>query len=241
MTFNDNKCYLMNIARTRNHLTHNYSLNNHILKTVTREMYMVITISNDLNWSTHINTITNKFNSKLGFLRRNLSRCPQKLKETAYLSLDRPTLEYAASVWDPHLIKDRNSLEAVQRKAAIFVYGDYRWRASPTHMLETLGWENLEARLRDSRLNIMYNITHNITSVSAEELGMVAADGRTKANHHFKFRAMGAVTAQLHGSFVARTIPEWNRLPVAAADAVSPTSFQSKLITLPVNFWPCGL
>ena len=70
----------------------------------------------------------------------------------------------------------------------------------------------------------MYNITHNITAVSAEEPGMVAADGRTKANHHFKFRAMGAVAAQLHGSFVARTIPEWNRLPAAAADAVSPTS-----------------
>ena len=108
-------------------------------------------------------------------------------KETAYLSLVRPTLEYAASVWDPHLIKYRNSLEAVQRKAARFVYGDYRWRASPTHMLKTLGWKNLEARRRDSRLNLMYNITHNITAVSAEELGMVAADGRTKANHHFKF------------------------------------------------------
>ena len=239
--FNAKKCYLMNIARTCNHLTHNYSLNNHILQTVTREKYLGITISNDLNWSTHINTITNKCNSKLGFLRRNLSRCPQKLKETAYLSLVRPTLEYAASVWDPHLIKDRNSLEAVQRKAARFVYGDYRWRASPTHMLKTLGWKNLEARRRDSRLNLMHNITHNITAVSAEELGMVAADGRTKANHHFKFRAMGAVTAQLHGSFVARTIPEWNRLPAAAADAVSPTSFQSKLNTLPVNFWPCGL
>ena len=86
MAFNAKKCYLMNIARTRNHLTHNYSLNNHILQTVTREKYLGITISNDLNWSTHINTITNKCNSKLGFLRRNLSRCPQKLKETAYLS-----------------------------------------------------------------------------------------------------------------------------------------------------------
>ena len=153
-------------------------------------------------------SITNKCSSKLGFLRRNLSRCPKKLKETAYLSLIRPTLEYAASVWDPHLIKHRNSLEAVQRKAARFVYGDYRWRASPTHMLKILGWKNLEARRRDSRINLMYKITHNITAVSAEELGMVAADGRTKANHHFKCRAMGAVTAQLHGSFVARTIPE---------------------------------
>ena len=241
MRFNAKKCYLMNITRTRNHLTHNYSLNNHILQTVTREKYLGITISKDLNWSAHINTITNKCNSKLGFLRRNLSRCPQKLKETAYISLVRPTLEYAASVWDPHLIKDRNSLEAVQRKAARFVYGDYRRRASPTHMLNTLGWKNLEARRRDSRLNLMYNITHNNTAVSAEELGMVAADGRTKANHHFKFRAMGAVTAQLHGSFVARTIPEWNRLPAAAADAVSPTLFHSRLNAIPANFWPCSL
>ena len=44
-----------------------------------------------------------------------------------------------------------------------------------------------------------------------------------------------------HGSFVARTIPEWNRLPAAAADAVYPTSFHSRLNALPVNFWPCGL
>ena len=34
--------------------------------------------------------------------------------------------------------KDRNSLEAVQRKAARFVYGDYRWRARPhTYVKDT--------------------------------------------------------------------------------------------------------
>ncbi len=156
MRFNAKKCYLMNITRTRKHLTHNYSLNTHILQTITREKYLGITISNDLNWSSHINTITNKSNSKLGLLRRNISRCPQKLKlkATAYLSLVRPTLEYAASVWDPCLAKDRNSLETVQRKAARFVYGDYRQRASPTNMLTNLGWKTLEARLRDSRLQL---------------------------------------------------------------------------------------
>ena len=120
----------MNLTRTRNHLTHNYNLNNYILQTVTREKYLCITISNDLN---HINTITNKYNYKLGFLRRNLSRCPKNLKETAYISMVRPTLEYTASVRDPRLIEDRNSLEAFQRKAAGVVYGDYRRRASPIH------------------------------------------------------------------------------------------------------------
>ena len=67
-------------------------------------------------------------------------------------------------------------------------------------MLKHLGWKTLEDRRRDSRLQRMYNITHNNTAVSAEELGMVAADGRTKSNHNFKFRAIGAVTAHLHVS-----------------------------------------
>ena len=75
---------------------------------------------------------------------------------------------------------------------------------SPTLMLKTLGWKNSEARRRDSRLILMYNITHDNTAVSAEELEKMAADCRTNANLHFKCRAMGAVTAQLHGSFVAR-------------------------------------
>ena len=83
-------------------------------------------------------------------------------------------------------------------------------------------------------MNVQHK-THNNTAASAGKLGMLAADGRIKANHHFKFRAIGAVTAQLHGSFVARTIPEWNRLPAAAADAVSPTLFHSKLDALPAN------
>ena len=83
MRFNAKKCYLMNITRTRNHITHNYSLKSHIRQTVSREKCLGITISNDLNWSTHINTITSKSNSKLGFLRRNLSCCPQKLEATA--------------------------------------------------------------------------------------------------------------------------------------------------------------
>ena len=108
-------------------------------------------------------------------------------------------------------------------------------------MLTDLGLKTQEVRRRDSRLQLVYNITHNNTAVSAEELGMVAVDGRTKANHHFKCPAIGAVTAQLHRSFVARTIPEWNRLPAAAADAASLTSFHSKLDALPANFWPCGL
>ena len=49
--------------------------------------YLGVTLSNDLEWSKHIATMTNKANSKLSFLRHNLKGCPEKLKQTAYFSL----------------------------------------------------------------------------------------------------------------------------------------------------------
>ena len=42
-----------------------------------------------------------KADSTLGFLRRNLKACPPKLRETAYFSLVRSSLEYSSAVWDP--------------------------------------------------------------------------------------------------------------------------------------------
>ena len=64
--------------------------------------YLGVTLSNDLEWSKHIATITNKANSKLLFLRRNLKGCPEKLKQTAYFSLIRSFMEYGATIWDPY-------------------------------------------------------------------------------------------------------------------------------------------
>ena len=60
--------------------------------------YLGVTLSNDLEWSKP----TNKANSKLSFLRRNLKGCSEKLKQTAYFSLIRCFMEYGATVWDPY-------------------------------------------------------------------------------------------------------------------------------------------
>ena len=63
--------------------------------------YLGVCLSKTLEWKAHINKITSKANSTLGFLLRNLKACPPKLRETAYFSLVRSSLEYSSAVWTP--------------------------------------------------------------------------------------------------------------------------------------------
>ena len=63
----------------------------------------------------------------------------------AYLSLVRPSLEYAASAWDPYLIKDITAIEKIQRRAAHWVTSNYNWKngISITSTLADLKWPTL--------------------------------------------------------------------------------------------------
>ena len=97
--------------------------------------YLGVALSNDLEWSKHIATMTNKANSKLSFLRRNRKGCPKKLKQTAYFSLIRSFMEYGAIVWDPYQKYNSDKIERVQRRAARFVKSRYSRYSSVSDMM----------------------------------------------------------------------------------------------------------
>ena len=77
----------MRVSQTRDPKLFNYSLTGQVLEEVMDAKYLGVTLSNDLEWTKHIATMTNKANSKLLSLRRNLNACTEKLKQTAYFSL----------------------------------------------------------------------------------------------------------------------------------------------------------
>ena len=101
MRFNAAKCNIMRISRARQPMTKLYSLCGHILSEVDQAKYLGITISNELSWSPHVLYTPSKTNSTMGILMCNLKSCPRQLKETAYLSLIRSVLEYAAPYGTP--------------------------------------------------------------------------------------------------------------------------------------------
>ena len=71
----------MRVSQTRDLKSFNYSLTGQVLEEVMDAKYLEVTLSNDLEWSKHIVTMTNKANSKLSFLRRNLKGCTEILSK----------------------------------------------------------------------------------------------------------------------------------------------------------------
>ena len=72
-----------------------------ILETVSQHPYLGVELSDNLKFNDHIDNITKKSSSTLGFLKMNLKYCPPKVKERAYASLVRPKLEYVSPIWNP--------------------------------------------------------------------------------------------------------------------------------------------
>ena len=113
MKFNAKKCNIMSISSKETPLTKFYQLEDTVLQQVDSATYLGILIHKSLKFSEHIRNTTNKCSRRLGFLRRNLKRCPKELKKTAYISLVRSCAEYGAAIWDPHLAKDIEALEKI--------------------------------------------------------------------------------------------------------------------------------
>ena len=87
-----------------------------LLQQVDSNPYLGLTISEDLQWKTHITSITKKANSSLGFLRRNLKYCSEDCKRLAYIALVRSILECGAVVWDPYQSRDIIAVEKYKDK-----------------------------------------------------------------------------------------------------------------------------
>jgi len=156
MSFNPSKCTIITISRSNYPLHKFYMLCGVVLQHVSKARYLGVLLSDDLQWSKHVQHITAKANSMLGLLQRNFHHCPEKLRELTYTSLVRSRLKYCAAVWDPHKISDQLALESVQRGAARFTKRDYSYQSSVSQMIQDLQWQPLKERRCEIRLTLFF-------------------------------------------------------------------------------------
>jgi hypothetical protein len=143
--------------KKKHHIDFDYQLEGSKLKFFDNIKYLGVNIANDLRWNKHVHEVTNKANKLLGMLRRNLYFCTKDVRETAYLSLVRPILEYAGTVWDPNCLHLENDIEKVQKRAGRFAMNNYSFEeGSMTLIMNELGWKQLKQRRQENRLIILH-------------------------------------------------------------------------------------
>ena len=191
MSLNRDKCKILNVYRSKNPITHQYTMNGVLLDTVTHHPYLGVELSSNLNWSFHIENIVGKANRSLGFIRRYLYSCPESVKSQAYLTLVCPCLEYACSVWDPHTQKHCHDIERVQRCAARFVKNCHvREPGTGTNLMNDLNWHSLERRRKITRLTTMYKIMNGKIAFNIAE-HIAGLTRVTRSYHSSKFINIG--------------------------------------------------
>ena len=229
MSFNPKKCSLLRVTKKRKIIQHTYSMMGIDLDQTDHSPYLGVEISSNLEWKHHIKSVTGKAKKTLHFLQRNLYSCPPEVRKQAYVSLVRPTLEYAASCWDPYHQKDIDTLEAVQRKAARFISNNFRRRTSVTALLTNLDLPSLQERREASRLSMLYKIHHNKVQIQIPEhfIGQGISTMMTRRRHEGRYHLITPRTDTYKYSFYPRTIKLWNQLPLTTIMAPTVKAFNT--------------
>jgi hypothetical protein len=119
LNFNSDKCEVMRITHQKDFSLPDYNLSGKKLKVVNEFKDLGVIMTSNLSWSNQVASSVKKANRILGLIKRTVgSFTPTSTFTTLYKSLVRPLLEYAAPVCSPHLMKDIQALEAVQRRAS---------------------------------------------------------------------------------------------------------------------------
>ena len=174
-----------------------------------------IFIAENLKWNHHINYIY-QIASTISFqVLKSFKSTDINILKKLYLVYIRPKLEYNTPIWSPHLKKDINHLESVQRKYTRIIFS--RCNISYTSYLDRLTKLNiktLEYRRIKFDLITFFKIVNSETTINLKnfferyKINYLLRGNNKKftCRHHFNNDVW-------HNSFFYRSVEMWNKLP----------------------------
>ena len=204
-------------------------LNNTIITEVASHCNLGLHISNKLTWDDHVNTIISKASKRLNIISRYRTRLPRPVLETLYLTMVRPVMEYGDVIYDSMSLSLGQSLEKLQRKAAIICTGAYKHTETQT-LLQEIGWPSLSSRREQHKLLLFYKIQSGLYPNYIRDLIPAPVINR------YPLREIGHIP-NIHTrlvssgrSYFPSTIKLWNRLPATTVTAPTFKIFKKLII-----------
>jgi len=172
MLFNVSKCKIMHLGRS-NEKTE-YNLGGAVLNTTEEEKDLGVIMDSTFKVGNQCGKAAKKANSILGMISRTFTCRNKKIITGLYKSLVRPHLDYCVQVWRPHLEKDKELLEKVQRRMTRMVQEckgfDYEKR------LRIVNLTTLETRRQRADLLEVYKIIRGLEAGNVDALFKFGGD-----------------------------------------------------------------
>ena len=143
-----------------------YILNEKSLKESESERDLGVIIDKNLKFSDHCNKVANNANVTLGMIKRTISCKSKSIITRLYKALVRSQLEYCVQAWRPHLKKDIEKIENVQRRATKMISGCSKLNYE--ERLRITGLTSLEARRNRGDLIEGFKILKGFSKVDSK-------------------------------------------------------------------------
>ena len=144
--------------------------NNSNIKVVRDHRHFGITLTSDLNWSSHVQSLVSMASKRSGLLRLMSHQLPRAVTIRLFKSYVRPTMEYASAVWHGSLKEeDALSIERIQAGVARCLL-KAEWCTPKPTLLAQLDWPALRWRREISSLTFFHKIIHAASTATTHRL-----------------------------------------------------------------------
>jgi hypothetical protein len=143
--------------------------NEHIIDKVDTHKHLGVTLSGDLRWSSHIDTLVRSSSRKLDLMRSLKYKLDRRSLETIYMSFVRPSLEYGDCLWGGAYEVDLNKLDDIQIEAMRIVTGATA-KSNINSLYCDTKWQTLDERRKNRSLTMKYKIIHGFAPSYLYEL-----------------------------------------------------------------------
>jgi hypothetical protein len=237
MKFHPDKCKVMHLGSNNKH--GKYTLpkpdgETHQLEEAELEKDLGVTIDNKLKFTKHIDNIVSTANRVLGCLKHCFKYMSPDVFLQLYKAMVRPHLEYASCIWSPYLVKDRDKIERIQRRATRMVkelkHLPYMER------LRQLSLPSLYFRRRRADMIQTFKLMHGLDIATdscrcrlcPEKILLRRSENPHTRGHNLKLYKQEARGVRSR-FFAARVVDDWNSLSEDTVNATTVNGFKAGL------------
>jgi hypothetical protein len=224
MELNVEKCKVMHVGV--NNKMERYGINGQDLVETSEEKDLGVIINQNLKVSQQCLTAAKKGNQILGLIYRTFSMRSKEIIVRLYKALVRPHLDYCIQAWRPHLQKDIDVLEKVQRRATRMIEGlkDLYYE----ERLKVVRLTTLENRMIRADMLEVFKIVKGLEGLKENNFFVRRGEGRLRG-HQYTLIKKSFRTNLGKFSFGNRVINIWNSLPANVVSSGTINEFKSGL------------